>query len=190
MGAGDGVGNETNALGVESSAEIHFAATPRPRSLLYAIVGVIVVESLAVHALIYKRWPLASVALLVLNVWSLWYLWREFSAGARIVVTPDALDVHSGRSLQVHVPRDRIRSARRPEWRDLPEANSKGYLKIAGGDDPNVLLTFDPPASVQLPLGIRRPVTTLGLHLTDPDRLVTALSERAGNTSRHAAIHK
>lgn len=170
-GSGDGADGDAAANGV-----VQFTITPRPRSLLYAFVGVVVVESAAVHALIYNRWPLASVVLLVLNVWTLWWLWREFSAGAWVLVTPESIDVRSGRSTRLTAPRASVRSVRMPEWRDLPESTAKGYLRIAGGEDPNVLVAFEPAAEAQLTFGVRRSVSALGLRLTEPAQLVAVLN--------------
>lgn len=189
MGAGDGVRSEAGA-----NDAVRFTITPRPRSLLYAMIGVIVVESAAVHALIYKRWPLASVVLLVLNVWTLWWLWREFSAESWIAVSADSIELRSGRSISISAPRTSVRSVKRPEWRDLPESAAKGYLRIAGGDDPNTLVEFDPPAIARLPFGMKRPIATLGVHLPEPQAFVVLLAAPPGATSGdatgQAAVHK
>ncbi len=163
-----------------------FATTPRPRSLLYALVGVIVVESLAVHALLYPRHPVISLLFLVSNVATVWYLVRELGTSAPVIVTRDDLDVRSGRSIRLRIPVASVKSVRLPEWRDLPAAGSKGYLKIAGSDDPNVLLILDPPADAALPLGMRRSVSTLGLHLTAPAGFVAAIEALVGTPPGHA----
>ncbi|MEP7382406.1 MAG: hypothetical protein ABI910_12000 [Gemmatimonadota bacterium] len=167
-----------------------FATTPRPRSLLYGLVGVIVVESVAVHALLYPRHPVLSLLFLVSNVATVWYLVRELATSVPVIVTRDALDVRSGRSIRLRIPVASVTSVRQPEWRDLPAAGSKGYLKIAGSDDPNVLLVLDPPAVAVLPFGMRRSVSTLGLHLTAPAGFVAAIETRVGAPPVHADIHR
>ncbi len=172
MGAGGGARDEIGA-----NDAVRFTITPRPRSLLFAMIGVIVVESAAVHALIYKRWPLASVALLVLNVWTMWWLWREFSAESWIAVSADSIEVRAGRSIRISAPRASVRSVRIPEWRDLPQPGTKGYLRIAGGDDPNVLVEFGPGVEAKLPFGMKRPVTMLGMHLVGASALVALFQD-------------
>lgn len=189
MTAGGGVGDASTANDV-----VQFAITPRPRSLLYALMGVIVVESAAVHALIYKRWPLASVVLLVLNVWTQWWLWREFSAGGHVTVRPDSIEVRSGRSIRIVAPRSSVRSVRRPEWRELAAAGTKGYLRIAGGDDPNVLVEFEPGVEARLAFGVKRPVALIGVHLGEAGAIVALFGDSSGATSAIAPgqfdVHK
>ncbi len=189
MGAGDGVRDVNGA-----HVAVRFAITPRPRSLLYAMIGVIIVESAAVHALIYKRWPMASVALLVLNVWTLWWLWREFSAESWVRVSPDSIEVRAGRSVRIVAPRASVRSVRRPEWRDLPQPGTKGYLRIAGGEDPNVLVEFQAGVVAELPMGMKRSVTTLGVHLIDPkafaSRNESPSAADSGDAGSQAAVQR
>ncbi|HNV76946.1 MAG: hypothetical protein IPF87_15270 [Gemmatimonadetes bacterium] len=147
------------------------------RPLMLGIILVIVAESVAVHALVYSRWPMASVALLVLNIATIWWIYREGTAGSCTTVRESVIEVRHGRSMRLDVPLASVRDARVPAWQDIPGAGTSGYLALSGGDDPNALLTLDPPASARLAMGIRRRVSTLGMRLESPGAFVAAVNE-------------
>ncbi|MBK8647714.1 MAG: hypothetical protein IPN16_14440 [Gemmatimonadetes bacterium] len=87
------------------------------------------------------------------------------------------IEVRHGRSMRLDVPLASVRDARVPAWQDIPGAGTSGYLALSGGDDPNALLTLDPPASARLAMGIRRRVSTLGMRLESPGAFVAAVNE-------------
>jgi hypothetical protein len=163
-----------------SSAPLSHAFPGAPvmsRPLMLGIILVIVAESVAVHALVYSRWPMASVALLVLNIATIWWIYREGTAGSCTTVRESVIEVRHGRSMRLDVPLASVRDARVPAWQDIPGAGTSGYLALSGGDDPNALLTLDPPASARLAMGIRRRVSTLGMRLESPGAFVAAVNE-------------
>lgn len=149
------------------------------RGLMLGIILMIVAESVAVHALVYSRWPMASVALLVLNIATIWWIYREGTAGSCTTVREAVIEVRHGRSMRLDVPLASVRDARVPAWQDIPVTGTSGYLALSSGDDPNVLLTLDPPASARLAMGIRRRVSTLGLRLESPTVFVEAVNAAA-----------
>lgn len=150
------------------------------RPLMVGIMLVLAVESAAVHALLSARWPRASFVLLVVNVAAIWWIYREATAGSRTTVAPDAIEVRHGRSTRADIPYASLRVVRVPSWQDVPQAGTAGYLALSGGDDPNVLLRCEPPATVHLAMGLRRSVSTLGLRLEAPHDFVAAVQGRAG----------
>ncbi len=77
-----------------------------------------------------------------------------------------------------------------PSGASFRRRERQGYLRIASGDDPNVILTFDPPAVAQLPFGMRRPVRTLGVHLAEPQAFVYRLGVPSAATEGQAAVHE
>ena len=160
--------------------EATFVLAARPKALLYGVIGVVLVESAAVHALIFRRYPLGSLVLLLFNLATIWYLMREARAPSTVRIADGALDIRSGNSMRLRVPLAHVSEVIEPEWRQIPESGADGYLSIAAGDDPNVLLRFAPAARVELALGMRKTVTTLGLRLGAPRDLTAELKARLG----------
>ncbi|MCC6431630.1 MAG: hypothetical protein IT354_12025 [Gemmatimonadaceae bacterium] len=154
------------------------------RALMLGIILMIVAESVAVHALVYSRWPMASVALLVLNIATIWWIYREGTAGSCTTVRETVIEVRHGRSMRLDVPLASVREVRVPAWQDIPGTGTSGYLALSGGDDPNALLTLDPPASARMTMGIRRRVSTLGLRLESPAGFVADVRDRIDRESR------
>lgn len=150
------------------------------RGLMFGIILMILAESVAVHALVYSRWPMASVALLVLNIYTVWWIWREGNAASHTTLVADRLEVRHGRSTRADIPLGSVHDVRVPTWQEVPEAGTAGYHALSGGDDPNVLLTLDPPAALQLVMGIRRPVRVLGLRLESPAEFVSVVQRARG----------
>lgn len=163
------------------AATVHtFPGAPvMSRGLMLGIIMMIVAESVGVHALVYSRWPMASVALLALNIATIWWIYREGTAGSCTIVRDSVIEVRHGRSMRLDVPLASVRDARVPAWQDIPVTGTSGYLALSSGDDPNALLTLDPPASARLAMGIRRRVSTLGLRLESPAVFVAAVDAAA-----------
>lgn len=165
----------------EISAPRRFPGAPvMSRPLMLGLILAILAESVAVHALVYARWPIASVALLVLNLATIWWLYREGTAGSCTTVGDEAIEVRHGRSTRADIPYASLQGVRVPSWQDVPLAGTAGYLTLSGGDDPNVLLRCQPSAKVHLAMGLRRSVSTLGLRLEAPHDFVAAVRGRAG----------
>lgn len=76
----------------------------------------------------------------------------------------------------VTVPRTALSVVPNPTWRDVPASGTPGYLDLTAPAEPNVLLALSTPVSARLLGGLlRRPVTTLGLHVDDPHAFAVAL---------------
>lgn len=166
-----------------ASAVQHFRGAPvMARGLMFGIIAMIVAESVAVHALVYRRWPWASVALLGFNVATVWWLWREGNSESRATLGNDLVAVRHGSSMRTDIPLASVRDVRVPSWQEVPQSGTSGYASLSGGDDPNVLLMLDPPAQLQLVMGIRRTVRVLGLRMETPVEFVTALGERVARS--------
>jgi hypothetical protein len=133
----------------------------------------VAVESVAVHALIYPRAPLLNLALFVANALTIWWLVRQYRSigDTPILVSADSVLIRHG-SVSADVPRSTIREVALLDWKTVPADTSKGFLKLSGGDDPNVLVSCEPPARVALALGIIRSVSRFGLRLDEPAAFV------------------
>lgn len=150
------------------------------RSVMFGIILMILAESVAVHALVYARWPMASLALVACNVLTVWWISREGSAESRITLFADRLEVRHGRSTRADFPLAIVGDVRVPTWQEVPQAGTVGYRALSGGDDPNVLLTFEAPVSLRLAMGARRGVRVLGLRLESPEDFVSAVQRARG----------
>ena len=138
------------------------------------------VESVAVHALIYQRWPALDGMLIAANILTVWWMVRHYRAvGATpIVVQSDVLWIRHGTMVSARLPWQSITQVRVAAWRDQPPEAAARFLKLSGGDDPTVLISCDPPADVVVMLGFRRPVSLFGLRLDDPRAFVEACAAR------------
>jgi hypothetical protein len=142
----------------------------------------IAIETAVVHLWLGARHPAWAWSLTALSVGSLLWLAAEYRAMGRgaIQVTPDALELRVGRRASTRVPRGQIRSAAAATWRDLPEASAKGYLNATAPAEPNVLVTFVPPARVRLGGGLfSREISRLGLRLDDPSGFLHAVKAQS-----------
>jgi hypothetical protein len=152
----------------------------RSNTLLFGIILMIVAESVGMHALLYDRWPYASLALLLLNAATIWWIVAELRAERFAALREDDVLVRFGRSISAELPLASVREASVPSWREVPGDTTPGYLRLAGGEDPNVLLRLDPPVAARLAFGIRKRVSLLGLRLDDPQGFVGELRQRLG----------
>ena len=144
------------------------------------------VESVAIHALIYERWPALDGILLAGNALTIWWMVRHYRAvgAAPIVVQPDVLWIRHGTMTSARVPWSTISDVRVAAWRDQPPDGVSRFLKLSGGDDPNVLVSCDPPADAVVMLGFRRQVSLFGLRLDDPRAFVEACVARVPTPGR------
>jgi hypothetical protein len=145
------------------------------RGLMLGIITVIIAESVGLHALVYSGWPVASIVLLTVNIYSIWWIWREGDAESRVTLTDSTLEVRHGRSVSADIPLASVRDVRVATWQDVPAAGTAGYRSLASGDDPNVRVVLEPNASLQLAMGLKRTVGVLGLRLESPAELVAAV---------------
>ena len=153
----------------------------RSTGMLIGLSMAMVVESVAVHALVAKRWPLADVVLIVVNVLTLVWLVRHWRAvGDRpLVVRESGLGIAHGTLVAVEVPWSQVRSVTRAAWRDLPTDARQGFLKLSGGDDPSVLVACEPPVPVKM-MGVPKQVSLFGLRPDDASGFVAAAAAHVG----------
>jgi hypothetical protein len=153
------------------------------RSLPFAATlgFLVVVESVGVHVLLFRRSPILAIALSLLGVAGLVWLIRDQRALGAVPTTISAGGVHLrvGLRAEARIPRAAIASAVAPAWSDLPAAPEPGYLHPTKPAEPNVLLTFTEPVTVRLVGGLRRPVRRLALFVDEPAAFLGALNEPA-----------
>lgn len=156
------------------------ALSARSQTFIVAMTLVLAVESVALHALLLKRWPAVSIVLVALNVWTVWWFVQDYRAVAAepTLVRESDLLLRLGRRMQGRVGYDVVDSVVRPTWQQIPATGSPGYVKLSGTDDPNVLLRLSQPVPFQGPFGIHKRGHTVGLRLDDPDGFVKVVSER------------
>jgi hypothetical protein len=156
------------AFSTESARSLPFTA---------ALCGIIVIETAALHLLLYSRHPWIAWALTLSSLWAIVWLIGDYRAvGALpVVLGPETLLVRLGRRFEAAVPLSEIETAETPNWRDVPAKGTPGYLKLSGSSSPNVLLTFAHPVEFKGPAGIRKSVKRVGLRLDAPAELLRRL---------------
>jgi hypothetical protein len=150
----------------------------RSGSLTAGLSLAVAVETMVLHLWLRRRHPGLTWGLTALSGVTLAWLALEYRAMGRgtVRVETDALDVAIGRRAALRIPRTHVATAVPAAWRDVPDAPSPGYLNATAPADPNVLLTFAPPARVRLLGGlVVRSVTRLGLRIDDPAGFVAAV---------------
>jgi hypothetical protein len=152
----------------------------RSKPLLLGVILVVAFESVGFHAYLYQRSVLASLLFLAVNLGTIWWLIREFRSEKVTLVRDDDIIVRFGTSVSAQVPLASVRDVRVPTWKEIPGPGTGGFLQLAAGDDPNVLLHIEPPVSVRFPLGLRKSFRLIGLRLDDPQRFVAAVQAKRG----------
>ena len=153
----------------------------RSGSFIAGIVLALLAETLVIHLWIVGRHPLVAWLLTISSLGAVAWLVADYLAMGRgaIGVGHDELALDIGRRFSVRRPRARVMSAALPTWRDLPEAGTPAasdYLNLTKPATPNVLLTLHEPTRVRIRGGIFRTARRIGLHVDDPERLVTLLA--------------
>lgn len=154
--------------------------------MLIGVSIALVVESIAVHALIGQRWPVANGVLIVLNIATLWYLGRHYRAvGATpVTVSDDELWIRHGASISARIPWPQVVDISPPDWKAQPPDTTQQYLKLSGGDDPNVLVKVEPPVDTTLVMGVRRRIALFGLRLDDAAAFAEVTTDRVAGRLR------
>ena len=149
----------------------------RSKSVVVGFGLAILVESIALHLMLYRRWPIGSLVLLALNVWTIWWLVRDYRALQRLplVVRDGDVLVRMGRRFSGSVPFASIEDVFRPTWQQVPEVGAAGYLRL--GSDPNVMLRLGGPVTFTGPFGIRKQATLIGLQLDEADEFIRTVRE-------------
>jgi len=136
-------------------------------AILYAVVGMAVVEMGAVDLLVRASHVKAANVLLVVDALAaVWLFGFARAVQLRpILLTPDTLSIRNGLAARVDVPLanatiefGRVRA---------PNRGAPGYLRAAMGQ-PNALIALSTPATVHRAYRGARPVDRIGLVLDDP----------------------
>jgi len=135
--------------------------------LLYAVLGIALVETAAVDLVVRVRHPVAANILLALGLFGVvWVLGMARGVRLRpVVVTREELLVRSGILWHLDVPRAQI--ARVHTGRvSAPRKGTAGYLRGAPGT-PNVLIELAAPLTAHGPYGAEKRVERIGLVIDD-----------------------
>ena len=148
-------------------------------SLMLGIAIVLVIEGAVLHLWVASRSQAFAWAITAVNVATLVWLWRDHKAAshAHMRVSDDGIEIAIGNRIQCLVPREAIASAEMATWRSVPDM-AKDYLNTAKPLEPNVLLVLRDPITARLALGIRKPVTRIGLKVADAGVVIEALRPR------------
>lgn len=139
-------------------------------ALLGALVMLIVVESFALHLLLWLWSPVAAWGMTFLSGYSLLWLLGDYHAARLNPITVDRerLDVTVGVRWHAVVARPQIRGTT-----DTPPSEPAVRLTLSGR--PDFWLVLDEPVSVRGPFGIERRARYLGMGADDAIELRAAL---------------
>jgi hypothetical protein len=156
-------------------------------AILVVFIVVSAVELVAVD-LIVRRWPVVRIALLVLSLWGLvWMFGLLFGMLTRPhAVGPDGLRLRYGSEIDIAVPWDEVhvvsrRSRTRPEKEPQVVVDERGEatLHLRVGDETNIEIRLEGPREVRLPQG-RRTVSRITLHVDDPRAFMDEVRRHIG----------
>jgi hypothetical protein len=156
-----------------------------------ALVGVIAIESAAVHFAVASRRPLLAWLLTLTSVLAVVWLVRDYltlGAGA-IRLGDDVLELTIGRRFAIAIPLATIERVSAPTFRDLPAPGTtqgRDYLNLTKPAAPNVLLVLREPQRVRLTAGVHRHARRIALRLDDAAGFLVALDERRAAAARSA----
>jgi hypothetical protein len=166
-----------------SAAPAFSYRSARSGSLVIGFGMAIVVETVALHALLVRHHPAIAWTLTALSVWAIAWLTRDYLALGQGAVRLEGDDLHLkvGRRLDLHMPLANVARALAPTFRDLPTPGTyqgRDFLNPTKPAAPNVLVVLAKPMMVRLRGGIRRAIGRIGLRLDDPEGFLAALAER------------
>ena len=148
-------------------------------SLILGIAIVLAIEGAIIHLWVASRSQALAWAITVVNVVTIVWLWRDHKAAsqAQMVLSGDHMEITIGNRIRCLVPRETITSAELATWRSVPDM-APDYLNTAKPLEPNVLLVLREPVTARLSLGIRKPVTRIGLKVPDAGMVIEAIRPR------------
>jgi len=156
------------------------SAGARSGAVMGALAMLLVVETAALHLLLWRLMPRLAWGLTALSLYALWWLVTDYIAVGRVGLRLDAttLHVHVGRRLRATIPRAAIAAATSPTWRDIGAA-APPHLNATRPAPPNVLLVFVAPQPVRVLGMLPRTIGRLSVHLDDPAAFLKALEAPA-----------
>jgi|SRR6185436_6472321 len=155
------------------------SAGARSGAIMGVLAMLLVVETAALHLLLWRFMPRLAWGLTALSLYALWWLVSDYISVGRVALRLDAttLHVHVGRRVRATIPRTAIAQAFSPSWRDLG-ASAPPHLNATKPATPNVLLIFSSPQTVTLLGVMRRSINRLSLHLDAPETFLRELPAR------------
>lgn len=106
--------------------------------------------------------------------------YRSLGSGA-LALDDRALHLDVGRRHAFEIPLEVIERAFHPGWKDVPEPgmpSSSDYINLMRQATPNVLLLLHAPMAVRGSMGRSRRVQRIGVHVDEPDSLISAVNAR------------
>lgn len=156
-------------------------------AILVVFIAVSAVELVAVD-LIVRRWPVVRIALLVLSLWGLvWMFGLLFGMLTRPhAVGPEGLRLRYGSEIDIAVPWDevhvvskRVRTRPDKEPQVVVDEHGAATLHLRVGDETNIDIRLERPLEVRLPQG-RRTVSRITLHVDDPRAFMDEVRRHIG----------
>lgn len=156
-------------------------------AILVVFIAVSAVELVAVD-LIVRRWPVVRIALLVLSLWGLvWMFGLLFGMLTRPhAVGPEGLRLRHGSEIDIAVPWDevhvvskRVRTRPDKEPQVVVDEHGAATLHLRVGDETNIDIRLERPLEVRLPQG-RRTVSRITLHVDDPRAFMDEVRRHIG----------
>ena len=151
----------------------------RSATLVWGVCLALLVESVALEALLSARHPSLGGVLIAVSVLSALWLIDDYRIVARrpVVVGPHTLVLQRGRLMRIVVPLGGIARITEPAWTEVPASQAGDYLSFAGPSGPNVLIQLATPVTLILPAGFRRCARYIGLRVDEPHAFVLAVEE-------------
>jgi hypothetical protein len=134
--------------------------------ILYALVGVVMVETFVLDLVVRIRHPFAANVLLAFDVFGVVWLFG-FARAVQlrpIVLTRDLLQLRMGLQWAVDVARENIATIEYGRISQPPKG-TPGYVRI--GSSPNAMITLREPVLAHGPYGFARSVQLIGVHVDD-----------------------
>lgn len=152
----------------------------RSGSFVVGFTIAILIESVAVHFLLASRSRTAAWLLILLSMWAIVWLLRDYEALGRgaVDVSEDVILLRIGRRFSVRLRRADVDHLLQPSYRDLPTPGTnqgRDYLNMTKPAQPNVLIVLRESVDVPLLGRLRLSVRRLGMHLDDPSGFIKAV---------------
>lgn len=153
----------------------------RSRSLLVAIIVIMMIDLAAIDLFLSKTNLIATAVITLMNVAGIAWFIREYIALGKsgIGIDDTALHFSVGTMYRFDVAMSTIESAARPVWKDIPQPGfpeAKDFLQLTKQAQPNVLFRLRDVLGVSLPMGRKRMIKRIAIHLDDPDSFITAIT--------------
>jgi hypothetical protein len=160
----------------------------RSPALVWAVGIALVIETTAIHALLYRRSPKVAWVVTATSVYTLFWLIREYLAmrAGAVEVSDAGVRLRFGRRFDIPVERSNIDELRRATYKDLPiggKIDAQKRMNLSKPATPNIWLRLKKPVPVKawsFPAGER---DAFLFYLDDPDGFLEALDDRQSDPS-------